>query len=261
MTGRDVTAVGDGLSSMFDFDAVDFVTSDHHFSHARISELAGRPFATVEEMNTALIERWNALVRPEQVVLHLGDLALGPIEESVGLTKRLNGERLLVPGNHDRVSPATQSNRAVERFRSLYEDAGWAILPEVIDGRRHGVRLRASHYPYSGDTTGVERHRAHRPVDDGTPLLHGHTHVRDYGPHGSHEFHVGVDAFDFAPVQFELIDAWLEDLCREDEQIAEIVRQRATAAESTSLDPVARTFGVDLSGDDIDEAGAQKRSL
>ena len=33
----------------FDFDQVDFVTSDQHFSHARISELAERPFATVEE--------------------------------------------------------------------------------------------------------------------------------------------------------------------------------------------------------------------
>ncbi|WP_149084388.1 MULTISPECIES: hypothetical protein [Microbacterium] len=186
MAGGDVTAVGDGLSSMFDFDVVDFMTSDHHFSHARISELAGRPFTTVEEMNTVLIERWNALARPEHVVLHLGDLALGPIEESAGLTTRLNGQRLLAPGNHDRVSPATQSNHAVERFRSLYEDAGWMVLPEVIDGRRHGARLRASHYPYSGGTTGVERHRAHRPAEDGTPLLHGHTHVRDYGPHSSH---------------------------------------------------------------------------
>ena len=34
----------------FDFDQVDFVTSDTHFSHARISELAGRPYSTVEEM-------------------------------------------------------------------------------------------------------------------------------------------------------------------------------------------------------------------
>ena len=45
----------------FDFDAVDFVTSDHHFGHARISELAGRPFSTVDEMDSALIERWNSV--------------------------------------------------------------------------------------------------------------------------------------------------------------------------------------------------------
>ena len=38
----------------FDFDQVDFVTADTHFSHARISELADRPFATVEEMDAEL---------------------------------------------------------------------------------------------------------------------------------------------------------------------------------------------------------------
>lgn len=90
----------------FDFDQVDFVTSDTHFSHARISELAGRPYATVDEMNDDLVRRWNDTVSPSSVVLHLGDVALGPIEESIGLTARLNGRKLLVPGNHDRVSPA-----------------------------------------------------------------------------------------------------------------------------------------------------------
>lgn len=230
----------------FDFDAVDFVTSDHHFGHARISELAGRPFSSVDEMNAVMIERWNALVKPDDVVLHLGDLALGPIDQSVELTSQLNGKRLLVPGNHDRVSPATQSNRAVERFRPIYEGAGWTILPEVLDGSRRGTRLLASHYPYAGDTTGVERHSTHRPVDSGIPLLHGHTHEHDFGPHGSHEFHVGVDAFDFAPIQFELIDAWLADLRLEEESIAAIVRERTASGESTSLDELAREFGVDL---------------
>ena len=235
-----------GRDGQFDFDAVDFVTSDHHFGHARISELAGRPFSTVDEMNTVLIERWNALVKPDDVVLHLGDLALGPIEQSVALTSQLNGTRLLVPGNHDRISPATQSQRAIERFRPMYQDAGWTILPEILNGCRRGNRLVASHYPYTGDTTGIERHRSHRPTNTGIPLLHGHTHERDLGPHGYHEFHVGVDAFDFAPIQFELIDAWLEDLRREEEEIAAIVRERSKSGASSSLAALARSFGVDL---------------
>lgn len=194
----------------FDFDAVDFVTSDHHFGHARISELAGRPFGSVDEMNDAMIERWNALVGPDDVVLHLGDLALGPIDDSVGLTVRLNGRRLLVPGNHDRVSSATQSKRAIERFRPLYEQAGWTVLPELLVGTRNGLQLLASHYPYSGDTTGPDRHVKHRPADEGIPLIHGHTREHDFGAHGTHEFRVGADAFDFAPIPFAVVDAWLE---------------------------------------------------
>lgn len=198
----------------FDFDAVGFVTSDHHFGHARISELAGRPFTSVDEMNAIMIERWNALVGPDDVVLHLGDLALGPIETSVALTSKLNGRRLLVPGNHDRVSTATQSYRAIERFTPLYEDAGWTVLPEILDGSRRGVRLLASHYPYSGDSTSVDRLMKHRPAEAGLPLIHGHTHENDFGAHGDYEFHVGVDAFDFTPIPFEVIDAWLDGLRR-----------------------------------------------
>lgn len=239
------------LSPGFDFDAVDFVTSDHYFGHVRINELAGRPFSSVEEMNAAMIERWNALVAPDDVVLHLGDLALGPVEESIALTAKLNGRRFLVPGSHDRVSPATQSTRAIERFRPAYEGAGWTVLPEIVEGTRGGTRVLASHYPYAGDTTGVERRVSQRPVDTGLPLLHGHTHDRDSGPHGSHEFHVGVDAFDFAPVQFELIDAWLEDLRREEEEIAAMVRKRTAAGESTPLADLARSLGVDLDGDPL----------
>ena len=196
----------------FDFDQVDFVTSDTHFSHARINELAGRPYSTVDEMNNELVRRWNDTVSPDNVVLHLGDVALGAIEESIALTAQLNGRRLLVPGNHDRVSPATQSKRAIERFLPMYEAAGWEILPEVIEGTRHGYRIIASHYPYRGDSQEQDRHTSHRPRwDDGIPLLHGHTHARDHGPNG-HQFHVGVDAHDFAPIPFIVIDTWIQSL-------------------------------------------------
>ncbi|MGB4778165.1 metallophosphoesterase [Microbacterium sp.] len=213
----------------FDFDQVDYVTSDTHFGHARISELAGRPFGTVEEMDAELVARWNAVVGPGDVVLHLGDLALGPIQESLALTARLNGQRFLVPGNHDRLSTATQSKRAIERFLPLYEAAGWTILPEVIRGTRHGYRLLASHYPYAGDSQETDRHTAHRPRwDDGMPLLHGHTHARDHGPH-EYQFHVGVDAHGYAPIPFTIIDecirglpdaeTWLESAIREARQV------------------------------------------
>ncbi|MFV0428696.1 MAG: hypothetical protein ACK5KO_04625 [Arachnia sp.] len=64
----------------FDFDSVDFVTSDHHFGHARLIELAERPFSSVSEMNDALIANWNRVVGPTDTVLHLGDLAMGERE-------------------------------------------------------------------------------------------------------------------------------------------------------------------------------------
>ena len=108
----------------FDFDQVDFVTSDTHFSHARISELAGRPFSSVEEMDDELLRRWNETVAPGDTVLHLGDVALGSIQHSLPLTAGLHGRRFLVPGNHDRFSPSTQTKTTKEQITKLYENAG-----------------------------------------------------------------------------------------------------------------------------------------
>lgn len=62
-------------------------------------------------MDAELIRRGNQAVAPTDVVLHLGDVALGPIAESLPLTAQLHGRKFLVPGNHDRISPATQSRR------------------------------------------------------------------------------------------------------------------------------------------------------
>lgn len=162
----------------------------------------------VDEMDAELVRRWNDTVAPDDVVLHLGDLALGPIEQSIALTAQLNGRRFLVPGNHDRVSPAAQNRRMIERFTPVYESADWTILPEIVQGTRHGLRLLASHYPYWGDTQSEERHTSHRPVDRGIPLIHGHTHDRDRGA-DRHQFHVGIDAFDYRPIPFALVDDWL----------------------------------------------------
>lgn len=208
MRESDERHMADVLTPSFDFDVVEFVTSDTHFGHARISELAGRPFDDVAAMDAELIRRWNTTVSPDAVVLHLGDLSLGLIEPSVAMTAKLNGRRFLVPGNHDRVSSATQSKRAIERFRPLYEQAGWTVLPELLSGERRGRALIASHYPYRGDSSSVSRHERKFPVDEGLPLIHGHTHARDHGAHGR-QFHVGVDAFDYAPIPFGIVDEWL----------------------------------------------------
>ena len=195
-------------------DSVDFVTADHHFGHVRIGELAQRPFASVTEMDVEMVARWNAVVGPDDVVLHLGDVALGDLEASLALTATLNGRRFLVPGNHDRASPARQSKKAIERFLPLYEAAGWTVLPEIVTGTRHCHALLVSHYPYRFGPPEPGRRTPHAPLFGGLQLLHGHTHARDHGAHGPDglQFHVGVDAHGFAPVPMMVIDSWLDHL-------------------------------------------------
>jgi calcineurin-like phosphoesterase family protein len=96
-------------------------TSDHHFGHTNILkyEKEARPFETVEEMNEALIDRWNAVVRDNDMVFHLGDFAFG--KHHISLAGRLKGRKKLVLGNHD-----TYANRCyLHYFEKLYGMTYW----------------------------------------------------------------------------------------------------------------------------------------
>lgn len=79
-----------------------FVISDTHFGHRKIIDIEPvyRPFATIEEHDLALVERWNATVKPKDTVWHLGDVFMGG-QENHSILGKLNGIKRLVLGNHD----------------------------------------------------------------------------------------------------------------------------------------------------------------
>lgn len=83
-----------------------FVISDTHFGHTNSWEKFKlpngdplRPFTSTEEMDETMVERWNAVVRPQDTVYHLGDVVIN--KKSLHHVKRLNGKKRLVRGNHD----------------------------------------------------------------------------------------------------------------------------------------------------------------
>lgn len=75
-----------------------FAVSDLHFGHARIIELANRPFANVEEMNETMVNNWNSVVDDGDDVLFGGDFMFTKKDEWFD---RLAGRKHLVLGNHD----------------------------------------------------------------------------------------------------------------------------------------------------------------
>jgi calcineurin-like phosphoesterase family protein len=197
-----------------------FFTSDTHFGHARIIELSNRPFKSVQEMNEIIVHNWNALVRPDDTVYHLGDVALGPIEDSLKYISRLNGNITLIVGNHDRMFPPMQkgANKAekIETWKQKYLAAGFShVLTSMdmrmassVDGQRAEYSFRLSHFPYDGDSHGEERHREYRLTDNGTALIHGHTHEDkkfSRSRAGTPQIHVGQDAWEFAPVSLQAV--------------------------------------------------------
>ena len=78
-----------------------FFTADHHFGHTNIIKYANRPFASVEEMDAALIEVWNSRVTDDDLVYHLGDFTLGGINKMLRYYQQLNGTIVIMQGNHD----------------------------------------------------------------------------------------------------------------------------------------------------------------
>lgn len=57
-----------------------------------------RPFQSAEEADEVMVERWNKVVRPQDKVYHLGDVAMK--RDGVSVVSRLNGDKVLIAGNH-----------------------------------------------------------------------------------------------------------------------------------------------------------------
>lgn len=75
--------------------------SDWHYGHNNILAFDNRPFKTVEEMNAALVERWNAAVHPGDTVYVLGDMFWCNMQEAISVLNQLNGQVFLIKGNHE----------------------------------------------------------------------------------------------------------------------------------------------------------------
>ena len=150
-----------------------FFTSDSHFGDHRTINLWRRPFAGTSEMNELLIERWNAVVRPQDEVWHLGDVARRAADVQT-LLARLNGTKHLLRGNND---PDATANAA-----------GWASVHDYLEHELDGHRLVLCHYPF----------RSWNGQHRGAINLHGHSHGR-LKPM-PRQFDVGVDVRDYAPV-------------------------------------------------------------
>lgn len=154
-------------------------------------------------MDAAIVENWNQVVGDTDVVFHLGDLALGPSERWDEILKSLNGYKIFVVGNHDRIFAGEKERQRLkwdekyhEWFDEVYDNYTGLVLSD-------GTVVNLSHFPYDGDSHGEERYREYRLPDDGTTLIHGHTHLDQIvsrSNKGTLQIHVGMEAFNYTPV-------------------------------------------------------------
>ena len=170
-------------------------TSDLHLGHLTIIKYCNRPFRNARDMDEALIKNWNAVVKEEDTVYHLGDLAMNnDYDYTVSLVARLNGEIHHIEGNHDRLA------------RMIYERTpylkSWNQYLEIeVEGQRFVLfhyALRTWHH----DLRGVIH-------------LYGHSHA-GLPPFGK-SVDCGVDnahnispAASYRPLSFEEIRSYMD---------------------------------------------------
>jgi calcineurin-like phosphoesterase family protein len=179
-------------------------TSDWHLGHRNIIEYSQRPFENVERMNEELIARHNALVKPDDIVIDVGDFSMNEkiVQSAI---KRLHGKRTLVCGNHDR---CFRKHRGALRWAKQYVEWGFAQVVQGWEVTMGVHKVRVDHLPYVGDSRHEERYKEYRPVDDGRWLLHGHIH--NLWKQKDRMINVGVDVWNYQPVH---IDELAEIVC------------------------------------------------
>ena len=180
-----------------------FLVSDTHFGHKGVCHFTRndgvtklRPWDTPEEMDEAMIAKWNAVVRPEDKVYHLGDVVIN--RRALPTLARLNGDKVLIRGNHD-IFPDVEYREYFRELRAYHVMNGMILshIPLHSDSMgRFGVNIHGH--------THANRVRKARGVDavTGEVLYSDKFDVR---------YHcVCVEQTDFAPIEFDAVIARIE---------------------------------------------------
>ena len=112
---------------------MNYYIADNHFGHFNIIRFDNRPFRTVEEMDKVMICNWNNSVQDTDTVYILGDFSWYKEDKTVEILDSLNGKKILIKGNHDRITP-----RIKRRFNKICD---------YLEIKDNGCKVIASHYP------------------------------------------------------------------------------------------------------------------
>jgi calcineurin-like phosphoesterase family protein len=112
-----------------------FQTLISSVGHENIIKFDDRPFITVQEMENTLISNWNSVVKNEDTTYILGDFCWDKEDEWKRILKLLNGNKVLILGNHDLKSMSAELKRMFQDVKDY---------KEITDNGKHIIM---SHYP------------------------------------------------------------------------------------------------------------------
>lgn len=84
-----------------------FLASDYHFGHKNILTFKKpdgsplRSFNDINHMNEYIVMQHNRVVGPKDKIYMIGDIGLSKSATGFEILSRMNGEKILIKGNHD----------------------------------------------------------------------------------------------------------------------------------------------------------------
>jgi calcineurin-like phosphoesterase family protein len=141
-----------------------WISSDPHLGHGGRDDKSGilsflredgtplRDFETIQEHDEYLIERHNAVVRPQDKWYCLGDVVMNP--RKLSIIARFNGHKRLVLGNHDEAGAAEYLKYFDElysiRVLDKYLFTHIPIHPESLGRFKANIHGHIHHQPSPG---------------------------------------------------------------------------------------------------------------
>lgn len=181
-------------------------TSDCHFGHRNILNFCERPFENTKEMEKAIIENWNRVVKPNEKVFCLGDFSwFHSRHEIKKIVNRLNGEIYMILGNHDKKEAFELCD--AEKLYICSDITYLYLRPETNDSdnrfETNCYTVVLSHFPqlcYS------------QSEKSNTYNFFGHIHSRKDQPMiefgepikllKQRQYDIGMDRHDYTPINF-----------------------------------------------------------
>ena len=161
-----------------------FFTADSHAWHENIIKYCNRPFKNATEMTMTIVDNINKVVKPNDILWHLGDFAFGRNKDILKFRNMINCNDIrLILGNHD---------REIRKNLSKYKYTFTNIVPFGIDIVVEKQPITLCHYALR--TWNKSHYDAWH--------LYGHSHGT-LGSMGQFDMDVGVDAHNYKPISFE----------------------------------------------------------
>lgn len=180
-----------------------YITSDLHFGHRNVMQYCPESrghFSDVEHMNETIINNINSVVTDNDTLYILGDIAFMSPGKACSYLKQINGEKVIVWGNHDR------------KLRNSTEFASQKGLMGIVSHQDY----ISKHFEHEGAKYGVVM--MHFPIYRwegirfGAIHLHGHCHSI---PSKRNTFGDSVRAMDIGMDGHNLMPYNIDDIIKE----------------------------------------------